>query len=490
MRGSVRWLLAVCLGCCAIGLAVSPVAALGEGAPAGEGSGAPSSLGGPLVTPGSPTQGEQAHAAEEAKLANPNAVAEREASRTKFEGLDTEAAAKLAGETFPAVVDEPTGGPPKLPAGESIVGYPIDNAAQVDLPEGRQGIIESLEPIAVETSPGQRVPVDLSLGEVGGAFEPKTPVVGVRIPKRLGDGVSLGSTGVSLTPVDAQGTSLGGSEGAVDGAGVFYANTLTDADTVVKPTTVGFEAYTLLRSVESPRQLSFRVGLPTGASLVQRTAGSGTVQVIDEGAVVASVLAPTARDAVGTPVPVSMSASGDNVTLSVAEGSGEYQYPLEVDPTVTDEQLTDVGMHTRWKFGTASQHFGSGGWEGSEGLMLESIGTYKEKEDGYLYYETQGVSKIEKTWFELSGKNNGNIETSLQMAHLNGTEEVSEDTEYIFPEKGREYSKSAYLLCDDFYVYNECNLTEEKNYGGSAQSCQVTGVGDSRRIGRKHCQDL
>jgi hypothetical protein len=46
---------------------------------------------------------------------------------------------------------------------------------------------------------------------------------------------------VSLTPLGAQGVSLGGSEGAVDGASVLYANTQTDADTLVKPTTSGFE---------------------------------------------------------------------------------------------------------------------------------------------------------------------------------------------------------------------------------------------------------
>ena len=184
MASGVR-LVTVCLVCCAAGLVGSPgspVAALGEAAASGEGSGASSSLGGPLVTPGSPTQGEQAHAAEEAKLTNPNAVAEREASRTKFEGLDTEVATKLAGEAFPAVIDNPAGGPPKLPAGESIAGYPTDNAAQIELPEGKHGLIESMLPLAVETSPGQRVPVDLGLGEVGGAFEPKTPVVGVRVP--------------------------------------------------------------------------------------------------------------------------------------------------------------------------------------------------------------------------------------------------------------------------------------------------------------------
>jgi hypothetical protein len=71
--------LVVCLACCVAGLAVSPVVALGDGSSSvgsssAEGAGASSSLGSLLVTPGSPTQGEQGLAAEEARLANPDAV--------------------------------------------------------------------------------------------------------------------------------------------------------------------------------------------------------------------------------------------------------------------------------------------------------------------------------------------------------------------------------------------------------------------------------
>src|ERR1700691_3255529 len=322
-----------CLGCCALWLMASPAVVLADSsssAGSGEGTAVSSLPEGPLVAPGSPLEGEQARAAEEAKLANPEAVAEREASRTKYEGLDAEQATRVAGEAFPVLIDDPAGGPPKLPIGQSIVGYPTDDAAQVDLPEGRYGVVESTAPFAVETSPNQRTPVDLSLSEAAGAFEPKTPVVGVRISKRLSGGLFLAGTGVSLTPVDARGSSLGGSEGAIDGATVFFANTQTDMDTVVKATTFGFEVDTMLRSVESPQQLSFRVGLPTGATLTQATSGSGSVQVIDEGAVVASVLAPTARDAEGTRVPVSMSVSGDTITLAVDDHSGEYDWPIAV----------------------------------------------------------------------------------------------------------------------------------------------------------------
>jgi hypothetical protein len=166
---------------------------------------------------------------------------------------------------------------------------------------------------------------------VGGAFEPKTPVVRVRIPKQLREGVQLAGSGVSVTPVNAQGTALGGAEGVVDGASVLDANTQTDTDTLIKPTTAGFAADTVLRSIESPQQLSFRVGMPAGATLVQPQVGASAVEIVKEGKTVAVVLPPSAHDAVGTPVPVSMTVAGDILTLSV-DHSREYQFPIEVDP--------------------------------------------------------------------------------------------------------------------------------------------------------------
>jgi DNA-binding beta-propeller fold protein YncE len=395
MRGWVQRLLVAGLAVGAAGLTGSSATAFGEGSPSGEGTGASSSLGGSLVTPGSPVQGEEAKAAEEAKLANPNVVAEREASRTKFEGLNTEQAGRADGEAFPGVVDDPANAPPKLSAGESITSYPSDNAAQIELPEGKHGIIESLKPLAVETSPGQRVPVNLALHDAGSVFEPTTPVVGVSIPKQMGGGVSLSSVGVSLTPVDGSGAALGGSEGTIDGASVLYANTQTDTDTLVKPTTDGFELDTLLRSVDSPQQLSFKVGLPEGASLVQAKDGSGNVEVVDEGATLATVIAPSARDAVGTAVPVTMTASGNTLVLSVADHVGEYQYPIAVDPIVEDK-LGPAGheKETNWVFnpqpGTSYFYNGS-----EEEDSLAEAGQHME-----MLYQTQGESRIYKLEME------------------------------------------------------------------------------------------
>jgi RHS repeat-associated protein len=426
--------LVACLACCVAGLAVSPVSALGESSPPAEGTGvSSSSLGSPLVTLGSPIEAQQARAVEEAKLASPEGVAAREESQTKYEGLDDAQAREVDATAFPVVIDEPAGGLPRLSAGESVAAYPADNVAQLVLPGGRHGVVESLEPIAVQTGPGQRVPIDLGLGEAGGAFEPKTPLVAVRIPKSLSAGVSLGGTGVSLTPVTAQGSPLGGSEGAVDGASVLYANTQTDTDTVVKPTTAGFEVDTMLRSIDSPEQLFFRVGLPEGASLVQAKEESGAVEIVKEGTAIAAILPAGVQDAAGTQVPVSMGVAGDMLTLTVDHRVGEYRYPITVDPTVTNSETvletgTEVGD---WVFTTTNKAAFKGGaiWRGAWLSDGDEGAEYASGEYGFFQYLTQGVSRI----YAINGRvedgytpEQKNVTNIVGLRHHNGEAEVTD----------------------------------------------------------------
>lgn len=243
-----------------------------------------SPLGTGLVVPGLQLldEGQQLQEQREAMLASPVAVAEREASRTRFSGLNAEQAAKLDRQVFPSTIERPTGGLQASSSVARITGFPSDTAASVVLSDGKPGLVESLQPIAVREPTGRRVPIDLGLGEAGGAFEPVSPLVAVRIPRRLGEGVQLGRTGVSLIPVGGSGESLGGSEGVMDGASIWYGNTQTDTDTVIKPTTFGFDAGAFLRSEHSPRQLAYRVVMPAGGRLVQDRA-TGAVRVLDGG---------------------------------------------------------------------------------------------------------------------------------------------------------------------------------------------------------------
>ncbi len=423
--------------------------AFGEGVLALGGSGS-GSFESPLVIPEvQPLVGGQGVAeAEEARRDSSAAVIAREESRTRFAGLGAAEAAKVAAETFPALVDTQAGGLPRLPARQAVTGYLTNYAAEVALAGGKRGVLESLTPIAVKTSQG-RAPVDLGLSDAEGAIESKRPVVKVRIPMHLREGVRFSALGVSLTPVDAQGVALDGSEGVVDGATVLYANTETDADTVVKPTAFGFAVDAVLRSVASPRRLYYRVGMPRGARLVQERHG-GSVRVVLGGSTIAVILAPGARDATGLIVPVSMSVSGARLTLAVDDESGEYRWPIEVDPEVNDRQLAEAtgGKRSNWEFATSntSRFASKASYESAEKEYLETYGTaaYAEKEFAYWAYQTQGVSKIYEFKAETEAKNKeDHIESFLELeAHGTGAQE-SKELLSSEAEKTSEYSRKA-----------------------------------------------
>jgi RHS repeat-associated protein len=407
---------------CLMGLCVCPYVALAESAGLGGtgGSSAESSL----LLPGAPLMlsGEGVREAEEAKRTSPEAVAAREASQTEYEGLGVGEAAKLAGEVFPEVVGRSDGGLPQLPEGASVAGYPSDDAVQVDLPGGKHGLIESMEPIAAEITPGRRVAMNLGLVESSGGFEPLAAAVDVRIARRLQNGVSLGGTGVSLTPVTEAGGSVGGVEGQLDGSVVFYGGVGvgSDVDEVVKPEPEGFSEDAILRSVASPGRLEYRVGLPEGASLVEAGDGSGAVNVVDGGSVIAAISAPVAQDAAGVAVPVSMSVNGDSLAVSVHNESGQYELPILVDPRVVDKFFTRSGGYkhtTNWHFVPTGKYFtdseGEGGyWEIKAGI------SHSASEYGVLEYTTQGESKIEEFGVESvedTGLSSSHVEDLMEM---------------------------------------------------------------------------
>jgi streptogramin lyase len=422
----------VCMAVCLVGLIGSVAPAFGDDPSSGDPSQS-SLFEGPLVGASGLDEDQQVLAAEEAVRSSPEAVANREASRTEFDGLNAEQAAQVAAEEFPAVVTEP-GGIPSLPPGQRITSYLSANAASVDVGHGQQALLESSAPIAVQASSGETVPVDLDLHDDGSSLSPTTPVVAVSIPKQLSDGVALAGLGVSLTPVDDKGMPLSGSKGAVDGAAVLYANTLTDTDTLVKPTAGGFEADTFLRSPASPGHLYFRVDASAGATLVQAENGAGPVQIVEEGLVIATVLPPSAQDAAGTSVPVTMTLSGHTLALAADDSSQEYRYPIDVDPEVlgTDTQMTTSGTkRTNWEFfsnngkGEPSANFG----HSEAGGVLSTFGAheYKEGEAASWVYQTRGVSKIYEFTAETEASNKEDrIESIVELQHEGAITEEKE----------------------------------------------------------------
>ena len=234
---------------------------------------------------------------------------------------------------------------------------------------------------------------------------------------------------------------------------MLYPNTQPDADTLVKPTTTGFAIDTVLRSIDSPRQFTLRVGVPHDARLV-RESGPAAAVVIRHGKALATIMAPAAQDAAGTPVPVSTSVAGHTLTLTVDHRSAEYQYPIEVDPEVNDSQLVVNGSkHSGWEFhttsGNESKFASKAVYEGVGKEYLETYGVskYEEKEVAYWAYQTKGNSKIYEFKAETEGKNNeDHIESFLELEAHGGSQENKEllSTQAKEPEYAR---KAAEPIC-------------------------------------------
>lgn len=371
--------------------------------------------------------GQQEQDAEQAKLASPEAVTARHESRTKFQNLSGVEAQKLASEAFPEVIDSRAGALPPMPSGQHVLRYLTDNAAQVELPGGKYGVIESTEPIALKAASGEHESLDLDIDQGDGMFAPVRSGTGLTIPKRLTGGVRLTNSGISLTPINENGNAIGGAEGVIDGATVLYANTQTNSDTVVKPLADGFEEDTLLRSANSPSRLEFRVGLPAGASLVETKDGSGAVEVVDAGMVIAVLPVATAQDAEGTSVPVAMSVSGDTLTLDVAQEAKEYRYPIDVDPTAIEKggYEEEVLYGKTWNFYPEKSSLfevkrleeGVTGFRFLEDVVSKSI---LAGERGFFYYRTQGLSRI----YEITAHTSFNGNTPDEMEDVVGIENV------------------------------------------------------------------
>jgi RHS repeat-associated protein len=453
-----------------LGLAGFSVAILQSGSSRSSGgSGAPAGgnrVSADLIVPGVQwlVGDEQVRAGERSARLNPEAIRARVVSRMAYEGLGDSAARRLAQSFYPQVVSQAASGVPRLSPGQRVTRYLNDHAAQVDLGHGRRAVIESAAPVAAPTGSGGHHAIDLALVSAEGGYEPASSPAPARIPASLQSGVKLADSGLALVPVDGAGAALRG-RGELAGGSVLYANTQTDTDTLAKPTSTGFETYTLLRSVASPQALSYRLELPGGVRL-KRVERSHAVEVLAGDQAVANVSAPVARDAAGTPVPVSLTVSGDTLKLTVSHRVGDYRYPIAVDPSVEDKKMQLEFAGGDWGFETSTP----GEYHGSESAgTLVDTGSSGQGTWGLFRYATQGESHIYKLVAEsatsvTSGKANSvfkflhNVGGSPAVEFYPGTETKVEH-EYVGA-----YGRTGIELCP--------TTTCEAN-GGSAENAVV-----------------
>ncbi len=460
MRVTLRSLLAcLTLGVCIAALDAGSYVALADTSAALQGT----ILGGPLLPPTTEalTGTNLAAVSRRLRWVSPQAYAARTASQTSFRSLGSAAALQLDTRTFAAAIGRPASAPIAGPQGASLERFVTDHSAALTLPGGRRALLESTTPIAAEPTHGHRVPLDLALRHAGRGFEPVAAAAPVEIPSELADGIRLPAIGVTLTALSEGGTPLHATAGDEQHTDVLYANSQTSVDTAVSATPSGAEISEILRSAASPSRLRLGVSLPAGGKLREQRPG-GPIVIVEDGHPVGAIVPPTATDAAGERVSVSMSLAGQTITIAVDEPASDIQYPLDVDPEVIDEQVTGNTAPTRWKFGpSGAPHFQATGWgETLNPLYLESIGTYKGGEYGYLTYQTQGESHI--FWGEIETKvqNPGNIETILQLVHRNestGAEEAEQTKILALPHE-EIFEKSSRSVCAEHPVHPECPI--------------------------------
>jgi YD repeat-containing protein len=381
LRRRLRWILIfACTALSCGGVVVSPAFA------AATTTGFPSTL----AIEGVPTQPELEVAGEEAAYLNPEALAEREASASEYEGLNATQAAEVDHGAFANVLDRPDGGPPRLPAGQRILDFVNPYTAQIAYGDesAYQGLVESMAPMAVETAPGQWSSLDLAPQDNGQSYRAERALVAAELPKNISDGAHLSGIGLSIAPVDATGASLSG-VGTINGASVLFANTERDTDTVMKFSTQGVALDAILRSRKSPHQLTYKLTLPAGAHLQQSGSDPDAVQVVKEGAAVAQMVRPQAHDAAGRTVPVHTALSGDMITINVEEEQGAVRYPVAVDPEFNT--LGEYIVPGNWHF------YQAGGYTyhpSSEGLEMRHEGPFGSEDWAYIGTQTKGQSKI------------------------------------------------------------------------------------------------
>jgi hypothetical protein len=318
-------------------------------------------------------------------LRSPQAVSQRAASRTAHAGANPAAAQSADRKAFPRQIEAP-GFQVLDPSAGKVLRRLGSSAALVQDRAGHRSLVESSLPLDGKTTDGRSAPLDLGLHPDPGGFTPNSTLVPVSVPgasdgelrfPREGFGVRFGHAGA------VNGQPVGGSVFYPDAGGVG-----ADTDAVVRPVALGAEVSYMLRSRHSPEQQMLPFDLPRGWHLAEPGDNSGNVQVVDEtGKVKATVLRPIASDAQGQSVRASLQIKdATDLTLSVSHQSGDFAYPILVDPGIVAD-YHDSSPFANWgqynptgKF-TATNASGSGGHSG----WKMAAKPYNNGEQAYYY---------------------------------------------------------------------------------------------------------
>lgn len=219
-----------------------------------------------------------------------------------------------------------------------MLSFPSDTTARIERRGSPGGaLVESMLPMQAVTPAGRRVSVDLRLKDHGRWLQPAAPLVDVRLPKRVQDGVLLKGSGVAFRPrVETNAAAR------VVADKTFYSGISADTDFVLQPTPTGVESFYQLRSPKSPKRLVVDMLLPRSARLRRGEAPMDTMEVVrgkpGHEKILGSFATPFAWDADHEPVEVRWEIAGTELRLDVAHRGRDLTYPIMVDPQWTEDQ--------------------------------------------------------------------------------------------------------------------------------------------------------
>jgi hypothetical protein len=249
----------------------------------------------------------------------------RDASRRTHRGLGDSAAFSLARKRFSITtpqarlaLDEP---------GTRVVRPVGDYAAVVSVGRQRALTVSSL-PLTARSGSGRKTRASLTLQSRGSSYAPQAPLVPLQISKSLRRGFLLAGN-IRVQPIVAR-----NSQGRRNGQIAFFANADTDTDVLVQATPQGAETFWQLRSDRSAEEHRLRFTLPNGATLRMSPRMPGGAEIVAGGRPQFTIPPPTAHDADGTAVPLTMRIASNVLTITARHKGRGLHYPILVDPAL------------------------------------------------------------------------------------------------------------------------------------------------------------
>jgi YD repeat-containing protein len=313
----------------------------------------------------------------EEELASPPLVAEREASRHAYADASPSESEALLSTLFGEVLSSLNADSARFLSDAKLDRALGDGDALVTS-EGKTELMEGTLPVETKDDEGDLKKVDISLEKTPEGYEPENPLVELTIGDRAEDGVKIGSEGLEIVQTGAEDSSAR----PFGDKNVFFGEVEegSDMDLMVSPTASGVELFDMLRSIDSPEALHFHLELPDGASLHPDAGGGAEIRTSD-GSTLATIPKPSAVDAQGTYVPVTLEVEGDTIVLRVEHRERDLAYPLVVDPEVYEDWAHPSWYDNQRLEGLSAWSWASSGpvlhpepedshWSGHHGLFM------------------------------------------------------------------------------------------------------------------------